>query len=106
METWESQFFDALIWNAFSRIILTTHRITLALTLFYMGEGIFATLLGFFVKNPFRKDCYLQLTWLWVNLFTKNCWNFEVPKVAENFPILRFTEVTFRNLSIFDHYLT
>ena len=35
------------------------------------------------------------------NLFTNNQAKFEVAKVGKSFPILRFDEVTFQNLSIF-----
>ena len=60
--------------------------------------------LVFRVINPFKKKKNLftstQLDF-GLNLFTSNPKKFDVAKVKESFPISRFAEVTFRNLTIF-----
>ena len=64
-------------------------------TILHGVENIFA-LSRIFSNKSFHQKVLFQ-----VKLFiANNSWKFEVPKRMESVPILRFREVTFRNLSI------
>ena len=59
---------------------------------------------GFYRYESLQTKSYLIETILKPNFITTVSWNYKADKVRESYPILRFAEVTFRNLSIFGQW--